>query len=493
MESLYQKLMEYSNSDYYPFHMPGHKRQDCLEDMTMLSEMHSLDITEIEGFDNLHQAEGILKEAQQRAASMYGAEETFFLVNGSTCGILSAISAVAKDGKKLLVARNCHKAVHHGILLNRTEVEYIWPDILEEYDIQGPVPCDQVEEAIRKNRDISGIILTSPTYDGIVSNIREICKVAHQYGLPVIVDEAHGAHFAFHEDFPESAVKQGADIVIHSTHKTLPAFTQTALLHVQGGLIDRSRLKDYLGIYQTSSPSYLLMASMDGAMAWIEKNGSEGFEPLMNLRKEFDEKCRNLKHIEIMPWIKGENDPGKLIISVKNTDMSGQELYQLLFEKYQIQMEMVAPTYVLGIVTPMDTVDGIHRLTEALNQIDHGIAEAQNQRDDKITEVQKQIDDRISIAYEKDKKLPFYHTLSKPQCKMTLWDAYQKEKQWESLENAVGRICGKMISLYPPGIPILLPGEEIGEIHVNQIKDALALGMKVHGVAEGKKICIICS
>ena len=470
MESLYQKLMEYSNSDYYPFHMPGHKRQDCFKNMTILSEMHSLDITEIEGFDNLHQAEGILKKAQQRAAGLYGAEETFFLVNGSTCGILSAISAVAQEGKTLLVARNCHKAVHNGILLNRSKVEYIWPDIIEDYGIQGQISGSQVETILKRKQDICAIILTSPTYDGIVSDIRQICGLAHGYGIPVIVDEAHGAHFAFHEDFPESAVKQGADIVINSTHKTLPALTQTALLHVQGRLIDRSRLKDYLGVYQTSSPSYLLMASIDGAMEWIGKREAAGFEPLIGLRKALDEKCRNLEHIQIMPWVKGENDPGKIVISVKNTNVSGQELYQILLEKYQIQMEMAAPTYVLGILTPMDTLEGIERLAKALNQTDHELSMSPNQKDYTIVDI-----------------------YTKPQCKMTLWDAGQKEKHWENLENASGSICGKMVSLYPPGIPILLPGEEIGEIHVRQIKEALTLGMKVHGVSEDKKICIICS
>ena len=479
MESLYQKLMEYSNSDYYPFHMPGHKRQACFNNMTKMSEMFSLDITEIEGFDNLHQPEGILRQAQERVSTLYGSEESFLLVNGSTCGILAAISAIAELGKKVIVARNCHKAVYNAIHLNRLEAVYIWPDYLEEYDIQGSIRVSQIEKALEENADIAGIILTSPTYDGIVSDVRDICKAAHKYQIPVIVDEAHGAHFSFHEDFPESAVTQGADIVINSTHKTLPALTQTALLHVQGKRIDRTRLKDYLAIYQTSSPSYLLMASIDAAMEWVEKEGVEGFEPLFTYRRKFEEGCKELKHIKIMPWEKGINDPGKLIISVKNARISGVQLYQMLWKDYQIQMEMAAPGYVLGILTPMDKEEGIDRLVKALGDVDGKI-------ESNSSEETGGQENEIKV------KIPLYHDLARPHCRMLLWEAYSKPKKWECLESATGKICGKVVNLYPPGIPILVPGEEIEQVHINQIKEALAKEMKVQGLTEDKKICTIC-
>lgn len=280
LDGLYEKLNAYARTDFYPFHMPGHKRNP---ETGPLAPFYRLDITEIDGFDNLHAASGVIRQAQERAAKLYGSEETHFLINGSTGGLLSAVASIAGKGKVLLMARNCHKAVYHAAFLNRLNVRYLYPELLPEYDLAGEILPETVRKAIiltlrERNADpkkaaevIAGIVVTSPTYDGICSNIREIREIAHSYGVPLIVDEAHGAHLGFHEAYPENSVQCGADVVIQSTHKTLPSPTQTAVLHVNGTLVNRGHLRKYLAIYQTSSPSYLLMTGIEEGLYLLEK------------------------------------------------------------------------------------------------------------------------------------------------------------------------------------------------------------------------------
>jgi len=281
---LIDRLKEYGKSDFYAFHMPGHKRQEELG-ITLFPNPFSVDITEIDGFDNLHHPEGILKESMERAAAVYGADRTYYLVNGSTCGILAAISSAVSDGKKLLMARNSHKSAYHAAMLNRMETEYIYPEIIEESGIQGgiePGELRRILEADKENR-IGAVFLTSPTYEGIVSDIKSLAEIVHERGIPLIVDEAHGAHFAFYEGegenrqtgrlFPRSALHCGADLVIQSIHKTLPSLTQTAVLHLKEGIADRERLEFYLRIYQSSSPSYVMMASIDNCIEYMAGEG----------------------------------------------------------------------------------------------------------------------------------------------------------------------------------------------------------------------------
>ena len=267
---LFDKLNQYATEDYYPWHMPGHKRN--LELMKNFNP-YAIDITEIDGFDNLHNAEDVILDSMNRAARLYHSKHTFYLVNGSTSGILTGISGCTNKGDKILMARNCHKAAYHAVLLNELEPVYLYPQYDDKKGIQCGYSAKYIKRMLIKNPDVSLIVLTSPTYEGVISEIGEICELAHERNIPVLVDEAHGAHFAFHEAFPTSAVDLGADVVIQSVHKTLPAFTQTALLHVNSNLADLDRIKTYSSIYQTSSPSYVLMAGIDKCIDMIEKEG----------------------------------------------------------------------------------------------------------------------------------------------------------------------------------------------------------------------------
>ncbi|MBO5112169.1 MAG: aminotransferase class I/II-fold pyridoxal phosphate-dependent enzyme [Lachnospiraceae bacterium] len=485
--NLFEELKTYGESDFYPFHMPGHKRNP---DSGFLPEMYKIDITEIDGFDNLHHAEGIIKNAQEKAASLYHSKETFYLINGSTVGILTSIAALSDRGKKLIMARNCHKAVYHGAFLNQLETEYIYPKMIEEFGISDGITAQQVEDKIQEiilregisdeqaGKLIAGIVVTSPTYDGILSDVNSIVKIAHNYGIPVIVDQAHGAHFGFHSAFPENAVSDGADLVIHSTHKTLPAPTQTALLHYNSLLVSLETVKKYLRIYQSSSPSYVLMAGIDSCMDFVKREGQERLEQLLISRKELSERSKELKKIKIYPsmlerginghdiskiFFQGTEEPGRLLISVRGSGFTGQQLYDVLRETYHLQMEMCASDYVIAILSMMDRKEGFDRLWKALSETDK-----------LLTNTEKN-------TKEEKTQFPEYCHFQ-PDAVLKISDAYMAEEESVPLREAKGRIVSEFVNLYPPGIPLLVPGEKIDDKMIPMIEAYLDNGYAVQGI-----------
>lgn len=442
--------------------MPGHKRQGMGELPAGLAE---LDITEIEGFDNLHQPEGILQEMQQYAADAYGAEETFYLVGGSTCGILSAVSAAIPRGGKLLMARNCHKSIYHAAYLRELQLSYIYPKLLPEAGICEAITAGQVQDALAKEPDICGVLLVSPTYEGRIAEVEKIAGIVHGYGIPLIVDEAHGAHLGFHPAFAVGSSRAGADLVITSVHKTLPAMTQTALLHVRGRLVDRKKLRRFLRIYQSSSPSYVLMASIDNAVHLVQEEGDHLLEQMYERWNWMLERLSVLKALTVWPsaaMAKTEyqkhQDIGKLVISVKNTDMTGKELYSRLLNEYGLQMEMVCGSYVLAMLTMGDTQEGYERLTDALLKIDRGL---------KRTETEEEAG---GCLLQEREYIPFAKA----------WD---QPAQWIPLEKAVGRYVGEFLNIYPPGTPILVPGERMEDTDRKLIEQYLSDGLEVQGVS----------
>lgn len=472
MSDIIRKLQQLNESDEYPLHMPGHKRNvGC----GYMSDMYNIDITEIIGYDNLYEADGMLKVAMERAARVYGAEETFFLVNGSTVGILSAITGVAKRGERILVARNCHKAVFHAIELRELQAVYLHPEYLPEWDIAGSIDLQEVETKLSQYPDIKAIVITSPTYEGIVSDVEAIVKIAHAHNIPLIVDEAHGAHLPFDARFPKSAIACGADVVIQSMHKTLPSFTQTALIHMKKGYADIARIKEYISYYQTSSPSYLFMAGMDECIATLEKEGNHLWDAFFEMREEFLQKMAILENIRVMQG----NDPCKLVISIKGTTMTGAKLQNILLEKYHIQLEMAAETYVLGIITMCDTKEGFDRLAQALLEIDTELAGMK----EPIAENADKINHSEYVLYD---KMTDRHVICYPEEDIvyTLTEVREKNTQEVLTDDAEGRICADYVNLYPPGIPLILPGERITKEHIMLINSYLEKDMHVQGVKE---------
>ncbi|WP_455719465.1 aminotransferase class I/II-fold pyridoxal phosphate-dependent enzyme [Agathobacter sp.] len=495
-----KELIENAKSNIYPFHMPGHKRRGA----EVLGEMkpYDIDITEIEGFDNLHHANGIIRKAQDEAAQLYGADHAYFLINGSTCGILAALSAATKRGDRILVARNCHKAVYHGIYLRQLRPVFIYPNITKS-GIQGQITAAEVKKAFEENPDIKAVVITSPTYDGVVSDVAAIARIAHAHGVPLIVDEAHGAHFGFGGDFPENAIKLGADAVILSLHKTLPAFTQTALLVTRDifcelenemctvtdqennslgkCLLDHRQIEKFLGIYETSSPSYVFMTGIERCIHYVRDNGEAPFTELKHHLDNFYQRTSDLRHLRVVRKsdFSAEEafdfDESKILIFTDKTDMSGQELLEILLHKYDIQLEMAAGSYALALCSIMDTEEGFDRLAEALVSIDEGISLQEG------TKYSARHGNMECTVCHKENKLDtsIYQTLPKA---MEMYEAYDMETEAVPFSQAAGRTSGAFVYLYPPGIPLVVPGEIINEKLVDDVRKALELGMEVDGL-----------
>jgi arginine/lysine/ornithine decarboxylase len=346
---LQSELEQYNSSGIYPMHMPGHKRNSAL---LPFPSPYAIDITEIDGFDNLHDAHGILAKGMKKAAALYGSGASFYLVSGSTCGILAGISACTKQGDAVLMARNCHRSVYHAVSLCRLRPVYLLPKTDEPFGISGSVSPEDVEAALKES-GARLVVITSPTYAGVCSDLEAIAGVAHRHGVPLLVDAAHGAHFGFSGYFPPNAVRSGADLVVHSLHKTLPALTQSALLHVNGGFVDPGDVQRALSVFETSSPSYVLMASIDSCIALLEEQSKELFKAYEKLLDRFSRDMEGLEHLRIfrMGGDRKRNhpnvfdfDPGKLILSVKNTSLSGVGLHDVLLRDYRIQLEMAVST-----------------------------------------------------------------------------------------------------------------------------------------------------
>ena len=510
---LYEKLAAYGASDFYAFHMPGHKRL-----MGEFENPFQIDITEIDGFDDLHHPEndGVLTEAQRRAAQVFGAGETHFLVNGSTAGILSAISGCTKYGGTLLMARNCHRSAYHGAELRGLKTVYLYPQYIPELGINGAILPEDVENALQKpiiekkqqadgktekdsggdreknqNRiqtDIQAVMIVSPTYDGVCSDVRRIAGICHRYGVPLIVDQAHGAHFPFSKYFPEDAVSAGADVVIQSVHKTLPAMTQTALLHVQGEIANRERIRKFLSIYQSSSPSYVLMASIDACVDLIERDGEELFAKHVRELKNFRESCRELKWLYLAGLDSEKDgiwqleaklaefgqtadfDRSKLLISARRANLAGagltgEELSRILRERYHIQMEMSGPDYVVGIAGIADSEEGFGRLEEALHELD------------------QDMDEKIPVSVNTaDKVSAKSNALPRLKAVLTIGEAAEAEGACRPLAACEGAVAGNYVYLYPPGIPVLAPGERVTEELLKCIEEWLEAGYEVHGL-----------
>lgn len=494
---LLERLTEYAGSDAYPFHMPGHKRREIPDGIPGgFPDPYGIDITEIDGFDNLHHAEGILKDAMETVAAIYGADRSWYLVNGSTCGILSAVFAATENGGKILTARNCHKAVYHAICLNRLEAEYLYPEEITEFRINGGIRAEDVRKALEKDAmrcagnsgDVRGkitkiqaVLITSPTYEGVVSDIRAITDAAHEYGIPLIVDEAHGAHLEYADQchsFPKSALEYGADIVIQSLHKTLPCFTQTAILHVKGKLVDQDRISRYLSMFQTSSPSYLFMAGMERCIRYMDGDGRNEMIRYEKRLERFMERMEGLQVLEVLDReICGKYrtvagwDPSKIVVStMRAEDFHGEELAETLRRKYHLEMEMTAPEYVIAMTSLMDTEEGFERLGTALLEIDGVLRRGMEsgRKEKAASETPEGLESK----------------LSHPVRRMLICEAMDADTERTAFQDTVGKVSAEFVYLYPPGIPIIAPGEVFTDAIVEKIMAYKAAGLLVQGPAD---------
>lgn len=394
------------NIETYPFHMPGHKRNPkfCLP-------CSDIDITEIDGFDNLHNTDGILKNLEDDLSKIFGSKKSIISVNGSTCGILAAISAVCNKGDKIIIARNCHKSVYNACFLNELDVIYIEPEFDEAFGVYTKISQKALDRAIAENPDACAAVITSPTYEGFVSEVK--CTI------PLIVDSAHGAHFGFADFLPE---RPDADIIVQSLHKTLPALTQTAVVHINNEKFF-NKVKMYMDIYESSSPSYILLSSADKCVDFLNKR-EKYFDVLQKNLQYFYEKAKEFSHIKFI----NNDDKSRIVISCSG--LSGVEFAQILRKNYLIEVESAALNYVILISTVCDTREGFDKLLSALENIGC-------------------------------KKQPEIYAMKLPLPKKICKSSEIKETILTDLKSSESKICGEYVYAYPPGIPLIVPGEEI--------------------------------
>jgi len=448
------------------FHMPGHKGSAIYKETghgEFLGSIMDCDITEIAGADNLFQPEGIIRETMNRYKTMYGAEASYLLVNGSSGGLIASVLTTVEKGGKLIMARNCHKSVFNALGLGGIQPVYAYPEIVEEYGILGEISPQEIARCMDENPDASAVILPSPNYYGICSDVKAIAEEVHKRGKILIIDQAHGAHLKMFErygydDMPISAESQGADLVINSIHKTLASFTQTALLNVCSDNVDLFVLEDKLQAVESSSPSYLMMASLDINAEIVEEHGKKLFENWHKNIEWFYKEAEKIKGLHVM---KNDNlDFTKLNLDMSEIGIDGNQLEELLLKK-GIFVELVTGNILMCMTGIGNKRCDFERLVDALQEISmHTKGEY----------------DAVKPPEALTKKLEMR--------KMP------ERKRFVEIENAEGRVCASSIIPYPPGIPIVCPGEVIDRDVIEYVIKMRSLGGKVIGISENGKIAV---
>ncbi len=440
-------LKKYALENNKRFHMPGHKGKELLRFLGEL--IPEIDVTEVEGTDNLHNPSSIIYESQRLAAETFGAKATFYSVNGTTGGLHAAITATVKPGGKALIQRDCHRAVYNALILGRITPKYIYPRYSEKNNIVTTLDPEEIDKELSLDNDIEAVIITYPTYYGICSDIKRITEIVHKHGKVLIVDEAHGSHLRFNDRLPMSALDAGADIVIQSTHKTLPAFTQSSMIHVGSNRVDIEKLRTMVSIFQTTSPSYILMSSIDFAVAYMANQGKDKLEALLDNIGKWTSYMKQIDKVKILDNDMKDNqifdfDSTKILMQIDG--LTGKSMEDILREKYKIQLEMSDYYYGLALTSILDEDEDFGRLAYSIED---------------ISKKHSYID--MSLNNIDIKKI-------KPEAKISLCDAFHREKTEIEFIKSSGKISGDFIIPYPPGIPIICPGEIITDEVISYIE-----------------------
>lgn len=417
------------------------------------------DLTETPLTDDLHEADGAIKEAESLASELFGSDRTFFLVNGTTCANEAMIISSVCEGEKILVARNCHKSVLMGLIISGASPVYIEPEISGVFSAFGSISPEKVKLAFKNHPDIKAFILTSPTYYGIGSDLQKIADICHSHGALLLVDEAHGSHFAFSDKLPKTALSCGADMVSQSTHKTLNSMTQSSMLHVKGSLVDISKVDAALKIVQSTSPSYILMASLDAARQNAALNGRTAVCRMLDITSYIRSALSSIDGVSCPENVDRNEvfsfDKTRIIFSVKG--ISGFSLSEILLEKYNICCEMADNYNVVSIIGSSDSYEDADRLINAV----------------------KEIAATVNTGKIKEFSLP-----PMPPIAMTPRKAFFAKSTRTNFKDSVGKVSAEMIAPYPPGIPVIYPGEVITEEIYEFISEAIKDGRHIHGFSD---------
>ncbi|KAK6784015.1 hypothetical protein RDI58_017469 [Solanum bulbocastanum] len=458
------------------FHFPGHNRgQAAPSSLTQLigAKLFLYDLPELPELDNLFSPEGPIFEAQKQAARLFGASETWFLVGGSTCGIHAAIMATCSPGDTLILPRNSHISAISAMVLSGALPKYIVPEYDFNWDVAGGITPSQVNDAIKElemeGRKAAALLVVSPTYHGICSNMDEICHICHSYNIPIIVDEAHGAHLGFHPELPSSSLSQGADLAVQSTHKVLCSLTQSSMLHMQGNLVDRERISKSLQMLQSSSPSYLLLASLDAARAQLSENREAIFDKAIDLALEARSLISKIPGISILEFPSFSSffqiDPLRLTIGVWQLGLSGFEADDILCNDFGVVCELVGTksfTLAFNLGTQRDHVLRLVAGLKHLSQTSHF----------------------PQPAKDEGKNVNHFVCLDDIRISMSPREAFFATKRKVSIRDSLGEICGELVCPYPPGIPVLIPGEIITEEALNYLLEIRSKGAVITGAAD---------
>lgn len=466
-----RSLIEYRDEEVVSLHMPGHKKGAVFRKAGLKfpgEELLAVDATEVAGIDNLHCPESTVLEAQRLAAEAFGADYTFFLVNGTTAGIYSMIMASADPGDKVIIPRNCHRSVYGAVILGRLVPVYIDPEMDFELGTAMGIKPDKLEYILEKHKDAKAVVITNPTYYGVCSDLKKIADIVHQRGMLLLVDEAHGSHFCFHEKLPVSAIAAGADMAAQSIHKTLPAMTQGSMLQVKAGRIDVERLKLFLQLSQTTSPSHILLASLDSARYIMKKMGKKLLEDTIAWSNWARNEINNISGLyclssdRIGSYGVADLDPTRITVNFGAAGISGTKAEIILRKNFKIQVEMSDLYNIVAITTIGNSKSDYERLVDALKSI-------------ACTEEKERAAVKAPPAFSKLPEL----------CLMP-WEAVYCKKEQVEFEKSIGRICGEMVIPYPPGIPVLMPGERVTAEIYEYLKLCLEQGIKINGASDAR-------
>ncbi|MGJ7923114.1 aminotransferase class I/II-fold pyridoxal phosphate-dependent enzyme [Neobacillus sp. LXY-4] len=466
---LFSGLIKHAQKNPVQFHIPGHKKgagidpefRNFIGDNAL-----SIDLINIGPLDDLHSPKGIIKQAQDLAAEAFGADHTFFSVQGTSGAIMTMIMAVCGPGEKIIVPRNVHKSVMSAIVLSGAIPIFIHPEIDKYLGISHGITVESVEHALEQHPDAKGLLVINPTYFGIAADLKKIVELAHSYHVPVLVDEAHGVHIHFHEALPMSAMQAGADLAATSVHKLGGSMTQSSILNMKEGLVSVKRVQSILSMLTTTSTSYLLLASLDVARKRLATEGKELIGRTIALAQKIRSEVNAIEHLHCV----GEEilnakaafgyDPTKMIISVKDLGLTGYEVEKWLRENYNVEVEMSDLYNILCIITPGDTEEEGKILVEALKHLSKDFHHMAEKVHTKVL-------------------LPDIPLLS-----LTPRDAFYADTESVPVEQAVGRIIAEFVMVYPPGIPIFIPGEIITEENITYITKNLEAGLPVQGAED---------
>lgn len=453
---LVEALEKFHKNSPISFHVPGHKNGLLSNLPELIRDSMQYDLTELNGLDDYHHPEEAIKEAEQLLTKLYNTDESFFLVNGTTIGNLAMIYATCQYGEQIIVQRNAHKSIFHAIELVGAEPIFVSPKWDEQSKTASYVSLEVIEEAIQQFPFVKAVVLTYPNYYGVSSpDLENIIRLCHKLQMPVLVDEAHGAHFQSHKGFPKSALLYGADIVVQSAHKTLPALTMGSFLHIRSQFIDSKKVNKYLRMLQSSSPSYLILASLDDARSYVERYSPMDFKQLMDRREVF------IQALETIPLIKVVQVDDHLKLLIRVGKYSGFQVQQA-FEKQNIYVELADPHQVL-LILPLLKVEHEYAFAEIRKRIKHAV--------DKLKKESPDL--KNNVFYMEQRSIS---TLQ-----MSMDQLSDKQGEWIPYVRTIGRIAKGMIIPYPPGIPLILPGEKITVPILTELEEWIEKGALFQG------------